>query len=160
MRTPIKYTALIALYSALLAGCSSAPVEESTEIGDASVQAAEANASGVETAELDTQADTVFYFDFDKALLKAESRAALLEHATALKSNSRNVRLEGHADERGTREYNMALGERRAIAVKEFLVFQGVAANRIEVISYGEERAASYGSNDRAWSLNRRVELK
>ena len=75
MRTPIKYTALIALYSALLAGCSSAPVE-STEIGDASVQAAEANASGVETAELDTQADTVFYFDFDKALLKAESRAS------------------------------------------------------------------------------------
>ena len=68
--------------------------------------------------------------------------------------------MEGHADERGTREYNMALGERRAIAVKEFLVFQGVAANRIEVISYGEERAAAYGSNDRAWSLNRRVELK
>lgn len=154
MKTHIRSTALIALFSAILAGCSNAPVEE-TEISDASVQAAEAK-----TSDIETQAETVFYFDFDKALLKADSRAALLEHATALKSNTRNVRLEGHADERGTREYNMALGERRAIAVKEFLVFQGVAANRIEVISYGEERAASYGSNESAWSLNRRVELK
>ena len=160
MRTPIKYTALIALYSALLAGCSSAPVEESTEIGDASVQAAEANASGVETAELDTQADTVFYFDFDKALLTDESRADLLEHAVVLAGNTRSVRLEGHADERGTREYNMALGERRAAAVKEFLVMQGVGSDRIEVISFGEERAAAYGSDDEAWRLNRRVELK
>jgi peptidoglycan-associated lipoprotein len=70
------------------------------------------------------------------------------------------VRLEGHADERGTREYNMALGERRATSVKEFLVMQGVASERIEVISFGEERAAAYGSDDEAWRLNRRVELK
>ena len=102
----------------------------------------------------------LFYFDFDKALLKPESRAALLEHAAALSSNPRSVRLEGHADERGTREYNMALGERRANAVKEFLVLQGVSGGLIEVISYGEERAASFGSNDSAWGLNRRVELK
>ena len=77
-----------------------------------------------------------------------------------LQSNPRNVRLEGHADERGTREYNMALGERRAQAVKEFLVLQGVSPSLIEVISYGEERAAAYGSNEDAWGLNRRVELK
>ena len=161
MKTHTRYTALLVLFSAVLAGCSSAPVEEApTEITDASVQAAEVDAVAVETADINTEADTVFYFDFDKALLKAESRAALLKHAAVLKSNSRYVRLEGHADERGTREYNMALGERRAIAVKEFLVFQGASADRIEVISYGEERAASYGSNERAWSLNRRVELK
>jgi peptidoglycan-associated lipoprotein len=161
MKTQIKYSALIAVLSAVVAGCSSVPVEESpTEIADASVQAVETSTAAVVSTEVESEADTVFYFDFDKALLKAESRAALLEHAAALKNNSRNVRLEGHADERGTREYNMALGERRAIAVKEFLVFQGVAASRIEVISYGEERAAAYGSNDRAWSLNRRVELK
>ena len=83
-----------------------------------------------------------------------------MEHAASLNNNPRSVRLEGHADERGTREYNMALGERRANAAKEFLVLQGVSAGLIEVISYGEERAASYGSNDSAWSMNRRVELK
>ena len=70
------------------------------------------------------------------------------------------VIIEGHADERGTREYNIALGERRAAAAKEFLVLQGVAGDRIEVISFGEERAAAFGSDDEAWRLNRRVELK
>jgi peptidoglycan-associated lipoprotein len=105
-------------------------------------------------------AGSVFYFDFDKAVLKAESRAALLAHSSALMASPRSVRLEGHADERGTREYNMALGERRANAVKEFMVLQGVSGSLVEVISYGEERAASYGSNDSAWEMNRRVELK
>lgn len=166
MKTHINlYATLAILCSAVLVGCSSAPVEEMpTEIEDTTVQTAKPETveveAEVEVAELKTDAATVFYFDFDKALLKAESRAALLEHAVVLNSNSNSVRLEGHADERGTREYNMALGERRAVAVKEFLVLQGVAANRIEVISYGEERAAAYGSDDQAWSLNRRVELK
>jgi peptidoglycan-associated lipoprotein len=77
-----------------------------------------------------------------------------------MKSYPSNIRLEGHADERGTREYNMALGERRANSVKEFMVLQGVPSSMIEVISYGEERAASFGSNSAAWSMNRRVELK
>lgn len=153
------------LLAALLAGCSSNPaVEEqptSTDIEDTSVQTGQVDTSEIEEAAVETiTADTVFYFDFDKALLKPESRAALLEHAAILQSSPRNVRLEGHADERGTREYNMALGERRALAVKEFLVLQGVSPSMIEVISYGEERAAAYGSNEDAWGLNRRVELK
>ena len=148
------------LFSMVLAGCSSAPVEQTTEIEDTSVQTGQVDTSAIEDTEVTTSADTVFYFDFDKALLKPESRAALLEHAAALTSSPRSVRLEGHADERGTREYNMALGERRANAVKEFLVLQGVSGGLIEVISYGEERAASYGSNEGAWSLHRRVELK
>jgi peptidoglycan-associated lipoprotein len=164
MKIPINLsTTLAILCSALVVGCSSVPVEEMpTEIEDTTVQTAQLESveAEIEVVEPKTDATTVFYFDFDKALLKAESRAALLEHAVVLNSNSSSVRLEGHADERGTREYNMALGERRAMAVKEFLVLQGVAANRIEVISYGEERAAAYGSNDQAWSLNRRVELK
>lgn len=166
MKTHVNlYTTLAILCSALLVGCSTAPVEEMpTEIEDTTVQTAQVETVEVEVeaevVEVKTDAATVFYFDFDKALLKAESRAALLEHAEVLKSNLNSVRLEGHADERGTREYNMALGERRAIAVKEFLVLHGVAANKIEVISYGEERAAVYGSNDEVWSLNRRVELK
>ncbi|MDG1818753.1 MAG: OmpA family protein [Porticoccaceae bacterium] len=149
----------------LLAGCSSNPVVEeqptSTDIEDTSVQTGQVDTSAIDDVAVETvSADTIFYFDFDKALLKPESRAALLEHSVMLQNNPRNVRLEGHADERGTREYNMALGERRAQAVKEFLVLQGVSPSLIEVISYGEERAAAYGSNDDAWSLNRRVELK
>ncbi|MDC3264186.1 OmpA family protein [Porticoccaceae bacterium] len=153
------------LLAALLTGCSSNPVVEeqqtSTDIEDTSVQTGQVDTSAIDDATVEVMtADTVFYFDFDKALLKPESRAALLEHSASLQNSPRNVRLEGHADERGTREYNMALGERRANAVKEFLVLQGVSPGLIEVISYGEERAAAYGSNDDAWGLNRRVELK
>jgi len=68
--------------------------------------------------------------------------------------------LEGHADERGTREYNMALGERRAKAVSRFLTVQGAGSNQIEVVSYGEERPAMMGHDEGSWSQNRRVELK
>ena len=70
------------------------------------------------------------------------------------------VRLEGHTDERGTREYNMALGERRANAVRDFMVANGIAGSRIETVSYGEERPVAYGSGESNWSQNRRVELK
>lgn len=167
MKTCITPYATLLVFS-ILAGCTSAPVQEAadaeavtTEIEDSTVKTATVEeAPQVEALPVETDAPTVFYFDFDKALLKADSRAALVEHAVVLNSNTRAVRLEGHADERGTREYNMALGERRAIAVKEFLIMQGIAADRIEVISFGEERAAAYGSDDEAWRLNRRVELK
>ena len=154
--------------SVLLAGCSSSPVDESTSsIEDTTVQTAtlemdaENTATMVEeVAEPTNSADTVFYFAFDKAVLSDESRAALVENAQFFMSNPRALRLEGHADERGTREYNMALAERRANAVKDFMVLQGVSGNMIEVVSYGEERAASFGSSAAAWSVNRRVELK
>lgn len=104
--------------------------------------------------------DTVFYFDFDKSLLKPEARAALTMHAEQLRNNPRNIRLEGHADERGTREYNLALAERRANSVRDFLVLQGADASYVEVVSYGEERPADMASNNDAWAMNRRVELK
>ena len=147
--------------SMLLVGCASTPTEDTTAIEEDEVTTAVLNTAVEETIlEPEVTADTVFYFDFDKAVLRDESKSALLEHASGLQESPRNIRLEGHADERGTREYNMALGERRATAVKEFLVLQGVSAGLIEVVSYGEERAASYGSNDDAWALNRRVELK
>ena len=157
-----KFGLTAVVLSMVLAGCSSAPTDKSTDIEDTSVQVGQVDTSAIDNSEMDaaTTADTVFYFDYDKALLKPESRVALLEHAASLNSSPRSVRLEGLADERGTREYNMALGERRANAVKEFLVLQGVSGGLIEVISYGEERAASFGSNDSAWGLNRRVELK
>ncbi len=122
--------------------------------------------SGVDTSPVMVEDDpmedvpSVFYFEFDSAILTSEARSALLLHAQDLKSSGESVRLEGHADERGSREYNMALGERRANAVRDFLVLQGVGRSQLETISYGEERPAEMGSSEYAWSKNRRVELK
>jgi peptidoglycan-associated lipoprotein len=103
---------------------------------------------------------TTFYFDFDTAEIKAESRDVLAAHARYLANNSNvDVRLEGHTDERGTKEYNLALGERRANAVQRFLVVNGADRSHIETVSYGEEKPAAMGSDERAWAQNRRVEL-
>jgi len=100
----------------------------------------------------------VIYFDFDKSDIKDEFRDILNAHAEYLASHpSVNVTIEGHTDERGTREYNIALGERRANAVKRMLTLQGVSASQIRVISYGEERPAALGHDERAWALNRRA---
>ena len=102
----------------------------------------------------------LFYFDFDQAIVKRAGHAELNKHARVLSGDrSFRVRLEGHADERGTREYNLALGERRANAIRAYLVAQGVSSSQIEVISYGEEKPASSGHNENAWSMNRRVEI-
>ncbi len=161
-----------ALVLAFLAGCSSTQQADDQATADAEAaaraEAAAAEAQAAEEAALRAQqmeeeyarTPTVFYFDFDQSILPAEARAALQIHATRLKDKPRSIRLEGHADERGSREYNMALGERRANAVRDFLVLQGVDGNLIETISYGEERPAELGSNENAWSKNRRVELK
>lgn len=103
---------------------------------------------------------TVFYFEFDSATLTADAQAALDAHIALLKTNDRSVRLDGHTDERGTRDYNMALGERRANAVRDYMVVNGVASYRIETVSYGEEQPVAYGGGESNWSQNRRVELK
>lgn len=105
--------------------------------------------------------ETVFYFDFDQSIVRPESREALAKHAQFLVNNpdARAV-LEGHADERGTREYNMALGERRAKAISRYLTIQGVSASQIETVSFGEEVPVAFGSNPSAWQLNRRVEVR
>ena len=101
--------------------------------------------------------DRVF-FDFDKYSLKAKARQTLERQATFLKNNAGvKVVLQGHADERGTREYNLALGERRASAAKNYLVALGINPNRITIISYGKERPSVAGSNETAWSQNRRA---
>jgi peptidoglycan-associated lipoprotein len=102
---------------------------------------------------------TVFYFDFDSSALRADSRSLLNAHAAALVAKPKAIRLEGHADERGTREYNIALGERRAQAVRTYLQSKGVSSS-IEVVSYGEEKPAVDASNDYAMQQNRRVEIK
>ncbi len=113
-----------------------------------------------QTVNVDREALTIFYFEFDQATLNSEARQELTIHAEVLKRAPRNIRLEGHADERGTREYNMALGERRANAVRDFLVLNGVDGSLIEVISYGEEQPAAYGQDEMSYQKNRRVELK
>ena len=100
--------------------------------------------------------DRVF-FATNESILTTRSRETLRKQATWLRENSGiNVVLEGHADERGTREYNLALGERRANAAKDYLMTYGVSASRISVISYGKERPVDSGSNPLAWSKNRR----
>ena len=100
--------------------------------------------------------DRVF-FATNESILTTRSRDTLRKQATWLRENSDvNVVIEGHADERGTREYNLALGERRANAAKDYLMTYGVSAGRISVISYGKERPVDSGSNPLAWSKNRR----
>jgi peptidoglycan-associated lipoprotein len=88
------------------------------------------------------------------------ARMAVDAHIAVLLSNDDSVRLEGHTDERGTREYNLALGERRANAVRDYMVANGVPSYRVESISYGEENPVAFGSSEANWSQNRRVELK
>ena len=105
-------------------------------------------------------AGTVFYFAFDSSALTDEARVAVDAHIGALLTNDQSVRLEGHTDERGTREYNLALAERRANAVRDYMVANGVPSYRIETISYGEESPVAFGSGEANWQQNRRVELK
>ena len=160
-----------ALLSSFLVACSSTPEGSSSSTGANSgsttlsgneVSTGSVDDGSLSGSDIDTDGgiETVFYFDFDQSILKPESLAALRIHAQRLIANPVSVRLEGHADERGTREYNMALGERRGSSVQEFLVLQGVDASLLEVISYGEERPASLDSTDSSWALNRRVEIK
>ena len=103
----------------------------------------------------------VIYFDFDQSDVRAEDQATLERHATRLANNSgASIRLEGHADERGSREYNIGLGERRSQAVRKILLVQGAGAGQISTVSYGEERPAAFGSDEESWALNRRVEIR
>ena len=105
--------------------------------------------------------DQKIYFDFDRFDIRAEYQNTLREKADVLKRYPQiNVLIEGHCDERGTEEYNMALGERRARAAYEYLLKLGVSPNQLQMISYGKERPAVAGSGESAWSQNRRDEFK
>ncbi len=101
------------------------------------------------------------YFDYDRAILKAAAKAQLEKNADVLKENPKvNCQIEGHCDERGDREYNLALGEKRALAARRYLISLGINPDRIFTISYGEERPAVDGHDESAWKLNRRNEFK
>jgi peptidoglycan-associated lipoprotein len=168
---PIAGKAITLLFTAaLLVACSGSDTKDdeaaaaaaAAEAARAAEQARAAEAAAAQKALDDAAAaaGTVFYFDFDDYSLRPDARAAIDAHVAALKGNDRSIRLEGHTDERGTREYNMALGERRANAVRDYMVANGISGMRIETVSYGEERPVAYGSGEANWSQNRRVELK
>lgn len=166
MLKPLKTLLVLSMVMGVLAGCSSNRTAEDVEEPIETTEGVEAgqgvSSDDVFVSDVDgmENVDNVFYFEFDSAVLTPEARSALLVHAEDLKATSRSARLEGHADERGSREYNMALGERRANAVRDFLVLQGVSRSQLETISYGEERPLELGSSEFSWSKNRRVELK
>ena len=127
--------------------------------GSSSSSASSSAAAGTDSAadKLASIGNTV-YFSYDSAALDGNSQATLYRQAAFLNGNpSLTVTIEGHCDERGTREYNLALGERRAAAARDYLLAQGVDPARIKVISYGKERPAMAGSNEESWAKNRRA---
>lgn len=146
------------------AAASESQTQSSSSSGGNSQSAAEAAAAAAAAAEermrRSALATRVFYFDFDVSEFRGSDRDVLNYHARELAANpSKRIRLEGHADERGTREYNLALGERRANGILNYLIVNGAARNQIETVSYGEERPADRASSEAAYQRNRRVEI-
>ena len=153
----IRFLTVVAA-AALLAACSSSDENTAAQTGGASTAATQGTkiVPGSQADFVANVGDRVF-FDFDKSDLKPEARQQLTAWVAFLKKYPQdNLTVEGHADERGTREYNLALGERRANSIKDYLVAQGIQASRLKVISYGKERPAVLGSNEAAWAQNRR----
>lgn len=150
----------------LLAACETAPEQQANTSGQggsaatptttAPAQTRAAPRPGSQEDLVANVGDRVFY-DFDKSDLKPEARRQVEKWAQWLRQYPNvTVTVEGHCDERGTREYNLGLGERRAASAKRFLTSLGIDARRVATISYGKERPAVVGSNDAAWSQNRR----
>jgi peptidoglycan-associated lipoprotein len=118
-------------------------------------------ALGNTTAAVKTLLATLIHFDFDKSIIRAGDAAILDQKVSILQANpGLRIRISGHCDERGSDEYNLALGNRRATAAKQYLVSHGIDAGRIETASYGEERPLDPGHNEEAWAKNRRDETE
>lgn len=145
----------------LLAACESTPSDTGTTgsgggSGTGMSSMSTAPRPGSQEDLVANVGDRVF-FDTDRSTIRPDGRATLDKQSAWLKQYpSTTITVEGHADERGTREYNLALGNRRATAVKNYLVATGINPNRITTISYGKERPAVVGSNEQAWAQNRR----
>jgi peptidoglycan-associated lipoprotein len=162
IKMKMRFLCMVAAVS-LLAACADKPVEKAAGTAEATkpVQPQQAIkpvgiVPGSQEDFVKNVGDRVF-FDYDKSALKPEGKDLLVKWVAFLKQYPNDQLLvEGHTDERGTREYNLALGEKRAAAVKDFLVANGVAAGRLKTISYGKERPAVLGSNEAAYAQNRR----
>ena len=145
---------LASIFALLLSACAQQGAKIDSQIqGDVY--------TGTDTVEYLAEGvpDRVF-FATNESILTTASRETLRAQAAWLRKNPGiNVVLEGHADERGTREYNLALGERRALEVRDFLVVKGVSGKKIRVVSFGEEKPLKSASNEKAWAENRRVEI-
>ena len=172
MTNPVSWKiAGLVLVGTILAGCqqtakvippSNTPVEQPLPPVDTTPTPTPME-KPMATGPVDDQGNPVgntIYFEYDSAVIASGDVTLLGYHAKYLKDTAgKNVLVEGHCDERGTREYNLALGERRAGSVKEVLVGDGVEASRLETVSFGEEKPADAGHDDGAWSKNRRGEL-
>ena len=151
-----------------LAACQTTPPEEPVTPEPTPVETVETNTvtepeiSEEERMRMESEEkrkERTIYFEFDDTTVKVDYLAVLELHAKFLMETGMTVTLEGHADERGTPAYNLALGEGRGNAVKQYLMNYGLSADQINVVSYGEERPAASGQDEMSWAKNRRVEL-
>ena len=135
-----------------------APVTPQSQVTTVRAGGADSAAAALAAAQA---AGRVVYFDFDSFTVREDGKPVIDAHARALVANrTRKLVVEGHTDERGSREYNLALGQKRAQAVVQAMKLLGAADNQMEAVSYGEERAAVQGSDEAAWAKNRRAELR
>lgn len=155
-RSSTKFLSVVAALF-LLAACSTEPQEPVTN-PNLGAPVSGPVAGSQDDLRINGGGDTV-YFTFDSSVLSPEAQRTLSANSSWLMTNDVSVTIEGHADQRGTREYNLALGERRANSVQSYLVSLGVPSNRLLTVSYGEERPADPANNETAWQLNRRVVL-
>ncbi|MBC5785340.1 peptidoglycan-associated lipoprotein Pal [Ramlibacter sp. USB13] len=166
---------LAAAFAAALAGCASGvklddvPVEDRAGRTGAAVTPGAGGQTQVQPVQADTAASSqagpvnvarVIYFDYDSYVIKPEFQRAIEAHAQFLKQNgARHVVIEGHTDERGGREYNLALGQKRSEAVRRALELLGVRDAQVEAVSFGKEKPAAQGADETAWAQNRRAEI-
>lgn len=170
MRKTLVALMVLAASMALATGCSKKTQPDANAGADSSQTGADASGVGRASASEEGAeapgpmegllAKRTIYFDFDSSEIRGDGTDIVAAHAKYLAGNTgMKVRLEGHTDERGSREYNIGLGERRSQAVRRALLLQGAAENQLSTVSYGEERPAAAGSDEAAWTRNRRVEI-
>lgn len=170
----MKKIALLGAVALVMAGCTSVnldnpPVEDRSAGGAAATAGGDSVVAKTSVAPVDdgksaqaaiANVSRLVYFDYDSYVIKPEFQALIDAHARHIKADkSRKVVIEGHTDERGGREYNLALGQRRAEAVRRALGLLGVADSQVEAVSFGKEKPVAQGSNEAAWSQNRRAEI-
>ena len=174
LKTAFSLAAILILAAALTTsmGCKKRarkepppPPKDTTEVVVEPVAPTDTTGQGARDEQARMDADRariqVVYFDYDQSTVRSDQREKVRTNADIFRTWTQwQVSIEGHCDERGTNEYNLALGERRATAAKQALVAEGVDAARVSTISYGEERPADPGQNESAWARNRRAEFR